>query len=253
MSLQQNITIRNITKEELKNRLRLLPGYVSGRVPDRYGLGRALKSHILHSLYKSLHKSFLQKSEGNPDEFGDSWKPLARSTIAQRGLRPGERKSLGILGLGRSGRGLLTVSQNFLWKGIFASNFKRLAPKVGVMQAKAIAGKTAWAILKSRGTKTKIGVLGGRKVPILIDTGRLEASLRPGAVSDDGYEVANREQIAEYHKGKITIGTKVPYAPYVHKVRRLWPSVKKMGTWVGRAVHDGTMALRDNLSESLKR
>jgi len=239
------ITIRlpGVRRTNLTQELRRLPGYLSGKIPDRHGYGRAFKGHFAHYIFTKIRESFLAKSDGGKDVFGDSWKPLKRETIAQRPVGRGQWKKLGLLGLGRGGRGLLTTSQNRLWKGIFASTLARLAPRIGEQQAKVEAAKLAWAILKSRGAKTRLESLGGRHVPILRVSDRLLDSLSPGEINDDGSYQPPPEQVLRFHRGAITVGTEVPYAKYQHKTRRLWPTGRKMAGWGKEGVDRAVEAL----------
>jgi len=216
------------TRRDAVGELRMLPRYITGTMPDIHGWGRRFKMFFAFHLLEKIHDAFLTKSDGGTDETGLRWKPLKRETIAQRPLGPGEATKFGIRGLGRSGRGLLTMSQNRRWKGIFYSTFKRLLLKVGEAQAKVLAAKLAWANLKSEGAKTKLDVLGDRKVPILQVSHRLIKSLTPGSLSDDSYSPPE-EQIFESHWGSVTIGSKVPYAAKQHKTRPLWPSLAAQG------------------------
>lgn len=241
MCAQVQIRIPRRQKKELFRHLKGLPGILSGRAPDPLGYREAFLSAFGQELFTRIHKGFMDKSDGKQDDVGGFWKPLKRSTIAARPIAPGERKKLGILGLGRGGRGLLTAGENRIWKGIFASTFARLAPRVGEGKAKALAAKLAWAILKARGAKTKLEVLGGRKVPIHIVSHRLERSLRPGTISGDHY-VPPEEQVFQTKGSEFTIGTEVDYGAKLHKTRRLWPSVRKMAPWIRSATQKGVAA-----------
>jgi len=232
---------RNIMMRETRGgataALRKLPRYVNGTLPDIKSYGKVFKNYFAHALLEKIHDAFVIKSIGGTDETGLKWKPLKRETIAQRPLQPGEAKQRGIQYLGRSGRGLLTAQQNKEWKGIFWSVYKRLVLKIGEAAAKAEAAKQAWAIMKSRGAKTKLDVLGGRNVPILIVSGRLEKSLRPGSVDGTEYRPP-AEQVFQRHWGGVTIGTEVEYAAKQHKTRPLWPTTAAMtrSGWLKAAI-----------------
>ena len=235
MPLASDITIRvKLTKAQLKTRLRHLPGYLSGAVPDRYRWGVIFKNALAHGLFTRIHEGFLAKSDGDEDDLGNTWKPLKQETIAARPLQPGERKRLGIK-RGEKHRGLLTATQDRLWRGIFKSNFLRLASRMDEGAAKAMAGQIAWAVLKSQGAKTKLEVLGQRKVPILRVSDRLSDSLAPGSLNGPEYDPPD-EQVYKRHHGSIEMGTAVPYAPNQHKTRRLWP--KRMSKWVSESIRD---------------
>lgn len=236
------IRIARRHKRKMLRKVHDLPGVLSGRLPDPNGYRDTFTSAFGHNLFTKIHKAFLTKSEGRRDDLGDFWKPLKRSTIAARPIRKGERKKLGILGLGRGGRGLLTAGENRIWKGIFASTLARLAPRVGENKAKALAARLAWGILKARGARTRLEALGGRKVPIHIVTHRLERSLQPGTLSGRNYKPPE-EQIFEIGGRGVIIGTAVPYGAKLHRTRRLWPSVRKMAPWLQTATRKGVAAL----------
>lgn len=249
MALHSTIRIRGTQTASLLQEIRSLPAYLSGRLPDRHRLGHAFASAFAHGLYTRIHAAFMQKSTGGSDSTGERWKPLARSTIAARPLTLGERRSLAIGKPG--GKGLLSASQLSLWKGIFRSNFLKLAPRIGDAQAKVQAAKIAWGVLKAQGTMTRIGTLGARKVPILINTGRLETSLQPGKLSGTEYSPPD-EQVFVVQQGSVTLGSTVPYAKYVHAKRRLWPPVSKMSPWITAAAKEATENVVRNLDKLVR-
>lgn len=238
-----------VPRQQLVGELRKLPGYLSGRLTDQRNLSGHFNSTFVHSLFGKIQKAFKDKSNpGGRDEFGDSWAPLKPSTIAQRPLRKGEATRLGIRGLGRAGRGLLTAAENRKWKGIFASTFARLAPVLGEAAAKAQAARLAWAILKSQGAKTKLATLGTRSVPLLVVSGRLKRSLGPGTLSAGRYSPPD-EQIAKFNGNRLEIGTSVPYAGHVHKKRRLWPTIRKMQPWFAQSAQTAVQRVLDIIAK----
>lgn len=238
-SARTTVTFRG-TKRELHARMRNLPKYIDGKLPDIYGFGRLFKTRLIYFLFQRIHDAYLVKSEGGTDDAGIKWPPLKQSTIAQRPLVRGDKIRLGILG--KRQRGLLTPAENRLWKGIFASTFRRLAPKIGIEAAKAQAGKLAWAILLSHGAKTKLHTLGKRKVPIGIVTSRLLDSVTPGRLTKTDY-IPPKDQLCKFHWGSIEFGSKVPYAAAFHKRRKLWPPGYKLKVWVKDASRKGLEAL----------
>lgn len=246
MPEQVIIRLPGTSRLGLIRELRSLPGILSGRLPDSRSYRPTLIGRLGHHLFTKIHEAFTAKSLGGSDEFGDRWKPLKRETIAQRPIVPGERKKLGILGLGRGGRGLLTAQQNRLWKGIFASTFRRLAPRVGEGEAKRRAASLAWGILKARGAKTKLEVLGSRQVPIHVVSHRLEESLKPGQLSGGQYTPPD-EQVFQFQGRSLRMGTEVPYADRLHKTRRLWPPIRKMKPWIAKGLREGLKVLSQKI------
>jgi len=230
MVLTAKLRITGLTKKDLVAQLYRLPAILSGRERDRNGIGRLFRAFYTHHLFQQIFESFMEKSVGRADEFGDKWKPLSPRTIAQRPLSRIVKWKLGLSG--KRERGLLTPSENRQWKAIFASTLARLLKDaVPIDEAKERAGRTAWAVMKAKGAKTKIAVLGGRHVWIHRVTDRTVDSLSPGTVSEKDYIPFTEDQVYTYRQQEITVGTRVPYAPYIHKMRRLWPSQLKMRRW----------------------
>lgn len=244
-----NLTVRaRIPLGSISKLITDLPSIINGRKPDKFRIRDAFWAAFTREWFILLHKSFSRKSDGQSDEFGQLWKPLAKSTIAQRKVGRAEKKAAGIKG--KRTRGLLTPSQDKQWKGIFASTFRKLAPRIGEAAAKAEAGKLAWAIMKSRGAQTKLEVFGNRKVPIGIDTGEMEKSLKPGSVQGTRYRPP-KGQVARMEGSRMVLGTNVEHAPRFHKVRRLWPNVNRLSIWSTRAVDAGTRAVAERLARVL--
>jgi len=229
MSVTETIRVRTQTKAELRKHIRGVANDIANGRMDRGGMAGAFWAGFGHSFFTSIHKAFLLKSAGGKDELGNKWKPLAPSTIAAR-----VHKATGHAG---SGRGLLTESQDRVWKGIYASHLSKLIARgVALPQAKSLAARLAWAILKSRGAKTILEAYGNRRVPILIDSHKLEKSLRSGILSADRYEPP-AGQIFRTSGRSVVAGTDVPYAKHVHKHRKIWP--QHVALWTTRAVRAG--------------
>jgi hypothetical protein len=181
---------------------------VAPEYKDRY------EALLLYHLFTIIHANFLVKSAGGADSLGNRWKPLSQKTKIYKPLVRGEKRQFGIRSYSGS-IGILTPGLSNLWKGIFKSLIAR-------GKSPGVASRIAWGIVKSRGGKTKKEVLANREVPILITTRRLERSLRPGKVVRDKY-IPSEEQIAFISRGKVTVGTKVPYAAEVSEARPAIP------------------------------
>lgn len=210
---------------KVMQQLRKLPKVLAGKELTNSQLSRNFKTAIGVELLTKIHDAYLVKSTGTSDELGNRWKPLAKSTIAARPIRPGEKSSLGIPRKYKDQKGLLSPSEKRQWGGIFRSLLaKFLLQGMGNIEAHVKAAKLAWAIMKSRGAKTRIDTLGNRNVPILRVTDRLLNSITPGRyVASSGVYSPPTEQIFTIRSDSVTIGSKVPYAKYVHRKRPLWP------------------------------
>ncbi|MBW1953240.1 MAG: hypothetical protein JRI66_09185 [Deltaproteobacteria bacterium] len=241
--LREQVRLRRVPRARLVSELRDLPRYLSGRLPDVHRYGAVFKAHLARALMEKIYQAFLLKSRGGTDDAGYRWKPLKRETLAYRADVPCPLTH---------GRGLLTAEQDRLWRGIFASNYARLSAVMGEAEAKAQAARIAWGILKAQGARTKLAAYGNRKAPILYVTGRLARSLQPGRVSGGRYHPP-REQVYEAHRQHIVIGSRVPYAPYVHRQRPLWPSSRRIGPWLAEATEKALQELTREMSRTLSK
>ena len=215
------------SRAELVARLRELARALAGTGPDTHDVAGPVLTRGAISLLSQIQSAFIAKARGGVGSDGIKWAPLSRKTIAARRTTPGELKSLGIKG--KRVRGLLTPAEDKRWRGIFASTLARLRARgIEGGAAMAIAAKTAWAVLKASGAKTKLEVLGGRTVEILRSTSRLLNSLTPGYESTPS---GAEDQIFQAEPGRIVVGTSVEYALKHHKgdpsknlpARPLWP------------------------------
>ncbi|MHA1663252.1 MAG: hypothetical protein ACTSVR_08370 [Candidatus Thorarchaeota archaeon] len=202
------------------------------------------KAFLVQVLMERIYREYKVKSEGGTDSLGLKWKPLARSTIAQRPLKRGDISRFGIGGRGeraykRRTRGLLTSSQDKVWRGIFASNFERLVGELGTAEAKARAATLAWAILKSRGVQTKLSILGDRKPLIMINTGRLLRSFAPGTVMGDTYIPPNGDQVVTVTPSGVRIDFRVPYGEAAMSERPVLPPGSSV--WVEESIQEARM------------
>lgn len=204
-------------RAQLRRELVGLVRAATGRAPDPTGLAKGVQLRVGVTALSLIQQAFIVKSRGGTGSDGITWKPLKRETIAQRRTSGAERKALGITG--KRVRGLLTPTEDRVWRGIFASVVARLRV-MGVPGAEGIAARIAWAKLKSMGAKTKLDVLGGRQVDIGRDTGVMFRSLTPGV---DARPSGAPHQVFETPTGAVIVGTNLPYAARFHKDRRLWP------------------------------
>lgn len=85
-------TIRSrIPRREVVKLVRSLPGVLSGRLPDRYGVGKTFRVNVGVSLLGLIYRSYITKARGNSDVLSQQWQPLKPSTIKAKrklGLSP---------------------------------------------------------------------------------------------------------------------------------------------------------------------
>lgn len=102
--------------------LRDLPGILSGRLPDKYGIAVACNAVLIKAALEDVHADFDRKSQGGAGEDGMVWEPLHPYTIRRRSLQKGIS--------GQPGRRKIS-DQDYKWlrqtkKDIYLREFRRL-------------------------------------------------------------------------------------------------------------------------------
>jgi len=214
------------TRKGLESLMKELSEIFAGRASDTYGVLTGYQHRLSNALLSQVQQDFITKSRGGTGRDGIKWAPLKPETIAySRRITKKEFKDAGVK---RGERGVLTPEENRRWKSIYSKNLSRLQIQehLSHREAKAIAAKIAWSVLKSQGAKTIIGLFGSRKVDILRDTGLLFRSLSPGLVADQ--PSTEEGQIRRFQPGEIIVGTNVkpwhhPGIPNKLPSRPFWP------------------------------
>lgn len=245
--MDTHFTVSSDQQPQLMQVLRSLPGILTGRVPDPYGIGEGFRARIGHAALGLILENFERLGRGEPGADGTKWPPLTKEYLAyQRRFGPNEKRDL-MKGASLSGRvhkhgpgetkGLLTQSQLQLWRKTFADRFAWYVMSEPDAAAKAHAAAIAWIVVKKAGAKTKLEVFGNRTVQILVDTGYLRGSLTPGTITEQGPNAiysppaifGGLEQVFESQQPyQIVVGTNVKYAKHHHGndgngYRPLWP------------------------------
>jgi len=228
--------------------LKTIPKQLASK--SRSDLNKCLTNHLAYNLFSKIEEAFIDKSKGGSDELGNYWKPLDPKTIAARPLTEKEEKRF----KDRSEKGLLTPGELRIWKGIFASQYAKHRKSMNDGRAKYLAAKSAWAILKSKGAKTRIGFLSRRKVLILRISDRLLKSVSAGTLSGNRY-YKPQEQIFNNDDGTLLLGTSVEYAEHVNKARKIIPSKTAMirGGWVREALKKSAVGIAEVIATKVSR
>lgn len=234
-------------------------------------LGRALWVRVGFQALSLIKASFLEKSLGGTDEAGESWKPLAKSTVAysrRHRKLPGDPKMSPVFSRAKNLRWIprsskraafapsyaLTEKQRTRWWQDYA---RLLAQYKG---DKGHAAATAWILAKGRGATTLMEQFGNMKPPILRDTFLLYNSLSPGAAGATGKPEKVKGQVFRVEAGKVIVGTNVPYAKFHHEgtkrcpQRRLWPAPRKWpSSWWGQLLNQARGGLIEVVIQLLTR
>lgn len=251
----------------------------NGRGPDTYGFARVLKGAVAYSLFSSIHRAYLEKSSHQTDELGFKWIDLKATTKAYKRMDARAGMSLP----GPKYRPTLSAPQDKVWRGLFARIMRRLSKRgftskrersrmsrkvykqtVSARRGNAagIAAGAAWEFVKDHmNAITLIGELGGKQIPLMIDTHRLVDSLEPAPLNANGsYTPLNPDQIVSggnpsghtvsVQNPTLTLGTRVPYAEHAHKLRPLWPG--NISIWMDKATEAGRDAVVTRLTEVLR-
>lgn len=191
----------------LLGRLSLLPAALAGLVPGHERAAAAVSRALGIEALSCVREAFVAKSRGQAGSDGITWAPLSAKTIAYGRRHPGlNAKRTRAKKGGRGSRPLLTAAQDRQWRAVYASAVR--SGKDG-----AAAAAIAWGVVKRAGGKTILGQYGKAQVQINVDTGRLLASLGPGAAGN----------VLEARPGSVTVGSNVSYAEHVHRRRPLYP------------------------------
>jgi cation transport regulator ChaB len=184
---------------------------------------RKYEAYFCYRFMELLHTAYLAKAVGGKDDLGNKWKDLKQTTHIYKPLQKGEASTYGIRQY-KSLRGLLSPSLDRLWRLTFFKVYRAKRKSLGDSQAKVVAAKVAWEVVKQKGGKTKKDMLSGRRTLINVRTGRLLAAFAPGRVSQDQYISPNPDQTVRVVSGALYINIRVPYAEHVHSRRPLIPS-----------------------------
>jgi len=190
------------TRHEAEVLIRQLPAMVAGSIPDPHGYTLPIQLRAGVALLSQIQQDFVTKARGGTGRDGIKWAALKPETIARRRTTAGERKALGI----RKGkrRPSLTREQDQLWRAVYWQTYRRALLDLGEKGAKRMAAAVAWKVVKDRGAKTLVELLGGRAVEILRDTGELFRSLTPGI----GDQPSGADgQIFKTPPGALVVGT----------------------------------------------
>lgn len=241
------------SKKQIRTIINNIPLYISGERFDRFGIGRVFWSTLANEFYGKAYQSFKVRSEGGSDGLGNSFPPLAKSTIASR---PIQRGSLGGLGLTkRSGtalgdrkRGLLSPREDDEWKRLYSTSMRKLALILPYKTAQQISAAIAWKKLKEKGAKTKKEVLGSRNVLIMRVTDSIFNSLKPSKSGSQGYR-PRKNQIYEQVGKTLVLGTEVSYAKFHNSTRPVIPNNAQQ--WADEATSSAFSAVANHIANNV--
>lgn len=249
------------TRAEVVKLIRDLPGILTGTKKSGFAIHKIFWGAVAHSLFTSITEAYVSKSQGGADDLGNDWEDLTQYTkaykvpanegnVPQSIVRRRKKNLKGGAG-NRTGLGILTPGEYKEWRRIFGVIYHSYKDKYGEVEAKQMAGQIAWTQLKEAGASTMWDVLGNRTVLILRRTDRLIKSLSPGNFDpSSGYRKSCKDQIFILSRGKIILGTNVPYAEMHNKTRPIWP--ENIDEWLDKAVEAGTDAIYERLGEILE-
>lgn len=238
--------VKKWSRNQVERLIKSIPTALMGRpTPYAQMLRSMFFAHFANSFFTSWYDASVAKSDGVADEFGNNWKEITNHTKIYRQLNKEERKKFKAKGT----RGLLSASEDKLWRIIFMRKWTQFASFMNDKEAKKRAAQIAWTVVKSQGAKTKLREYSNREARILHVTGRLIQSLRPSSIGG-GFYRPNKDQIAEFNGNVIRLGTSVPYATKVNVERPLVPPQHIV--WVNRASKQAIEKIIEQLLEEMK-
>lgn len=253
--MDEYVTVTKDQKASLISLIRSLPAILSGNTADYKGIGEGFRTRIGFAIISLIKPNFEDLGRGQVGVDGDKWRPLSKEYLAYgRRFGVGEMAALKKshnLGKGHNKapgdkKGLLTSLQLKEWRRVYTQRLTWLMMRTSDQEAKSGAAAMAWAHVKKMGAKTKLEVFGNRQAQILVDTGRLRASLTPGTLNENGVEAhyekpsasGGQNQVLETQEPyRIVVGTNDEKAKWHHNAkskhhrRRLWPSTFPPDWW----------------------
>lgn len=195
--------------------LRSLPAILSGDAADVNGLRERFHDALLYHVQDLIHRSYLARSTGGADAYGQSWKPLAPSS-----LRTKSRQAKPEARLKHWQDTFSRVSAALLSRGWDSAR--------ATAQARLIAYRSLAAA-----TPTAIG----------IRTQRLEQSFTPV-----GFRAAP-DHVVERRGNALVTGSSVPYAGYFAAKRPIMPE----GEVAAKLVQDALLLAVEEFADELGR
>jgi hypothetical protein len=224
------ITFRG-SKAEAKALVRSLAAAVAGRAPDPAGLGAAVRRAAAAELLAAVGEDFDRLSAGGTASWGGPWPPLKPETVAYSRTPK----------LAGGPLGALSAGQQREWKRAYARTLARARLALGEAEARALAGKVAWATLKRQGATTKLAAAGGRVVPIGVKSGVLRASLDPGGPGN----------VLRVGPAEAEVGSDVPHFAGFHRRRQVWPAGGLPAAWWARVAAAAGVKVREGAGRLL--
>ena len=249
-----NVIYTTASREEVIDFVRSIPSaVVQGGIDGDRGVGAGFRHRLAESFYSLVAPNFDRLGRGEAAANGESWKRNTEKYLAYgKGPKssrmgtghapnnilwsePGSAYSSGEERKLPRGTGHLTGDLLKHWWQVYLQN-KAFLLMAGWEHkaAKARAAQVAWEDVKRFGGRTLLQTHGKRRDQVLVDTGKLRASLQPGYVvagigASAEYVTANAEQIFESEPGEVVVGSKHKHAAKHHEgrgrlpERRLWP------------------------------
>lgn len=184
-----------------------------GKVPKFRSVYLLYRSRLVQELFVLMHQSFWAKAEGGADNQGDTWEPLADTTMKYKvELQEGPLRHYSVNKQwyetneekkGKDNIRTLSPDQQELYGKVYQKALKQLV-SLGA-KAPALAKKKAFASVKESDPNRPSAALIG------VRTGRLAASTFPGAVLNNRYYSTADQRFAITDR-KITFDNeKVPH------------------------------------------
>ena len=227
----------SLTSDQIAAELAKLPDILTGRLPDRHGIGAAFALRFAVAAFSRLTREFITKARGGTDGAGIKWKPLDPRYVAyQRRHGPGGAGKKKPTTPANAPSSALNASQRKSYWKHYRQALAWLAASIPLGEAKGRAAAIAWSKIKAEGATTLLAKFGGAKVEILRDTGVMVNSLSPAlasSVTPSATVTGTGDQILEYRPGRLLIGTNVPYSQYHHGrdgdgPRPFWPPSNRL-------------------------
>jgi hypothetical protein len=188
-----------------------------------------IRAILLFHMVRITHEQFMLKSGGQKDRYGIKWRDLKPETKAYK--KPSLREGLQLPG--PKYRPTLSPEQDAAWRAVFKETLRWVdwgyivdtgsGPRKATKEELNKSGSTAWEYSKAMGATTLLQLLGHKKVPLMIETGRLEKALRPGSRNGARYTPPNSDQVVVKRGFMYGVQINIPYAAPANARRRIVP------------------------------
>jgi hypothetical protein len=220
---------------------------LAGAVRDFQSVHTVYKAHFIYYLMQRINTAFWDKAEGQADDLGYNWKPLAPKTVSTKASAASSTEFIAHRVNKQRYVGLLSPAQRRVWEDSYKRNRRNNSDRV--------AKDKAWDSVDRAKNAGKVAQDHPANL-INIRTGALVRSTAPGRISGNRYYASPNQHVEYLSLGSLDIRLEIPYASEVDQERPIIP--EDIREWViysheqalNAAIKEYTQIQRQTLSPS---